>query len=103
MCPRPTRRKGSGGTPHHISIRDPLGCPEPNASSDFTVGSATLTTELSMNPSMDVGSTQRGSRPAGRTADGVSQGAFWKPTRPVLLALTCPTPAVRDCEVLALD
>jgi hypothetical protein len=79
----------------------------PTPSSDFIFGSATLTTELSMiprlDPSMDVGSTQRGSRPAGRTADSVSQGGFWKPTSQMLLAPTRPTPAVRDCEVLALD
>ena len=56
-----------------------------------------------LDPSMDVGSTQRGSRPAGRTADSVSQGGFWKPTSQMLLAPTRPTPAVRDCEVLALD
>jgi hypothetical protein len=81
--------------------------PNPTPSSNFIFGSATLTTELSMNPrldpSMEVGSTQRGSRPAGRTADGVSQGAFWKPTSPMLLAPMRPTPAVRDCEVFALD
>lgn len=41
-----------------------------------------------LEPSMDVGSTQCGSGPAGRTADGVSQGAFWNPTTPLLLAPT---------------
>jgi hypothetical protein len=87
VCPRPT-----AGLSKVARSSDPLRCLEPDAISACTFGSATLTTELSMNPSTDAGNTQRGSRPAGRTADGVSQGAFWKPTNPVLLAPARPSP-----------
>jgi hypothetical protein len=57
--------KDQAGKGRQIRIRDPLRCLEPTPSSDCTFRSATLTTELSMDPGVDVGSTRRRSRPAG--------------------------------------
>jgi hypothetical protein len=57
--------KDQAGKGRQIRIRDPLRCLEPTPSSDCTFRSATLTTELSMDPGVDVGSTRRRSRSAG--------------------------------------